>query len=115
MIAKCKLDNVKIPAKRFINRAYRRNFGLLVGCTTVATFATTTSGVGFVGDVHEGDVEDVDDVLVVERIVYVFAFAAALHQVVVLQEFELVGDGRLRHADRVCDVVDADFFVGDRA
>ena len=88
---------------------------VLVFAGIVAAVAGAAGGVGFVGDVHEGNVEDVDDVLVVERIVYVFAFAAALHQVVVLQEFELVRDGRLRHADGLCDVVDADFVVGDGA
>ena len=88
---------------------------MFVRVGAVTSVAGAAGGVGFVGDVHEGNVEDVDDVLVVERIVYVFAFAAALHQVVVLQEFELVRDGRLRHADRICDVVDADFVVGNRA
>lgn len=81
----------------------------------VAAGAGTARCMIFMCDMHESNVEHVDDVLVVERVEDIFALAAAFYEVIILEQLELVRNRRLRHVNGLCDVIDADFVIGYRA
>lgn len=56
----------------------------------VAAGAGTACRVVFMRDMHESNVEHVDDVLVVKRVEDIFALAAAFYKVIILKQLELV-------------------------
>ena len=69
--------------------------------------------VSFVLDMGEGDVDDIYDMLVIQRIEYVFSVTAALYQPFVFEEAKLVGDRRFSHIKGGGDVVYAKLVRGD--
>lgn len=69
--------------------------------------------VAFVLDMGEGDVDNIYDMLVIQRIKYVFSVAAALYQPFVLEEAKLVGDRRFCHIKGGCYIVYAQFICGN--
>lgn len=56
----------------------------------VAAGAGTARCMIFMCDMHESNVEHVDNVLVVERVEDIFALAAAFYKVIILEQLELV-------------------------
>ena len=81
----------------------------------VAAGAGASRRVVFVCDMHESNVENIHDMLVVERVENIFALPAAFYEVVILEQLELVGNRRLCHVNGLGDVIDADFVIGYRA
>ena len=71
----------------------------------MAVMAAAVLPVSFVLDMGEGDVDDIYDMLVIQRIEYVFSVTAALYQPFVFEEAKLVGDRRFCHIKGRCDVV----------
>ena len=65
--------------------------------TAPAAITAAASAVRFVLVVSEGDVDDIDNVLVIQRVKNVFAVTTALYQTFVLKKAELVGNCRLGH------------------
>ena len=68
--------------------------------------------VSFVLDVGESDVDDIYDMLVIQRIEYVFSVTAALYQPFVFEQAKLVGDRRFCHVESRGNVVYAKLICG---
>ena len=67
--------------------------------------AAAAFSVGFVLDMGEGNVDNIYDMLVIQRIEYVFSVTAALYQPFVFEQAKLVGDRRFCHIKGGGDVV----------
>ena len=65
--------------------------------TAPAAITAAAFAVRFVLDVSEGNVDDIDNVLVIQRVKNVFAVTAALYQIFVLKKAELVRDCGFSH------------------
>ena len=70
-----------------------------ISLVVFAMLAAAVFTVALVADVGEGDINDVDDVLVVEAVIYVFSFSACFYQPFGFEKFKLVGDCRFCHAN----------------
>lgn len=69
----------------------------------------------FMRNMHESNIENIHDMLVVERVEDIFALPAAFYEVVIFEQLELVRNRGFCHIDRLGDVVDADFIISYRA
>ena len=85
----------------------------MVAVCIVTAFAVTVFTMVFVGDMQEGNVQDVYHVLVVQGVEHVFAVPAGFHQAFFFQHAQLVGNGGLGHFHSFSDIVDAEFPGGD--
>ena len=81
----------------------------------VAVMAAAAFSVGFVLDMGEGNVDNIYDMLVIQRIEYVFSVTAALNKPFVFQEAKLVGDRRFCHIKGGRYIVYAQFICGNGA
>ena len=79
----------------------------------VAVVAAAVFAVGLALDVAKGDIDDIYNVLVIQRIEYVFSVTAALYQPFVFEQAKLVGDRRFCHIKGGCDVVYAKLVRGN--
>lgn len=107
-------DHKKKKSWLFQNKLPKEPTFILVMCV-VAAGAGAARCVIFVRDMHESNIQNIHDMLVVERVEDIFALPAAFYEVVILEQLELVGNCRLCHVNGLCDVVDADLAVGYRA
>lgn len=81
----------------------------------VAAGAGASRRVVFMSDVHESNIENIHDMLVVERVEDIFALTAAFYEVIIFEQLELVRNRGFCHIDRLSDVIDADFIISYRA
>lgn len=81
----------------------------------VAAGAGTVRCVIFVRDMHESNIQNIHDMLVIERVKNVFALPSAFYEVIIFEQLELVRNRGFCHIDRLSDVVDADFIISYRA
>jgi len=76
--------------------------------TGAAGFAAAAITVGFVLNVSECDINNVHNMLVIQRIEHVFAVTAALYKAFVFQKAELMGHCRLGHINCCSNIVYAE-------
>ena len=84
-------DHKKKKSWLFQNELPKGPTFILAMCV-VAARAGASRRVVFVRDMHESNVEHINDVLVVERVEDIFALPAAFYEVVILEQLELVGN-----------------------
>lgn len=80
----------------------------------VAAGAGAARRVVFMCDMHESNIENIHDMLVVERVEDIFALTAAFYEVIIFEQLELVRNRGLCHVNGFSNVVDADFVIGYR-